>query len=249
MTNQRTNILGIPFDNVRHGEALAVALENINRTHGKPFFIATPNPEMLLAARKNIRFHKVLNETDLNIPDGFGIIMASKMTKHPLKERVTGTDLMQSICEHSPAGTKIFLLGAGHGVAEKTKTKLEQKNPKIKIVGTYSGSPNVMEELSIIKMINDSEAQILFVAFGAPKQELWIARNLHEFKYLRLVMGVGGAFDFIAGHVKRAPEWMRKTGTEWLYRLVKQPSRIRRIFNATIRFPIVFLISKLKKKN
>lgn len=247
MNKERTTILGVPFDNVRHGEALTIALESIAAPRKHPFFIATPNPEMILAARKDFIFREILKNTDLNIPDGIGIILASKLMDNPLKERVTGTDLMQSICEHAPEGTKIFLLGAAPGIAEKTKTTLERKNPNILIVGCYSGSPDREEEKNICSRINDSGAQILFVAFGAPKQEFWISKNIHLLHHVKLAMGVGGAFDFIAGEIRRAPEWMRGMGLEWLFRLIKQPSRIRRIFNATIVFPVLFLISRLKE--
>jgi len=118
----------------------------------------------------------------------------------------------------------------------------------VKIAGTFAGSPSQEEDVNIRKLIDQSEAKILFVAFGAPKQEMWIARNLAHLKHIKVVMGVGGAFDFISGTIKRAPYWMRRIGVEWLYRLIKQPSRIGRIFNATIKFPIVFLGSKFKKR-
>ncbi len=247
MNKERTIILGVPFDNVKHGEALTMALESIGESRKHPFFIATPNPEMILTARKDFIFREILKNTDLNIPDGFGIILASKLTEKPLKERVTGTDLMQSVCDHAPPGTKIFLLGAAPGIAEKARANLERKNPKIHIVGCYSGSPGTEEEKHIIQMINESGAQVLFVAFGAPKQEFWLSKNIHLLHHVKLTMGVGGAFDFIAGEIQRAPDWMRKAGLEWLFRLMKQPSRIKRILNATVVFPVLFLISKLKE--
>lgn len=248
-------ILDIPFDILSQEEALAVVLEKLNHkgsANEKAIFIATPNPEMVLGTRKNPTFKKILQETDLNIADGIGIIWASKMNGTPLPERVTGVDFMQAICKNIPANTKVFLLGAAEGVAEKVKTKLEQKRPSheeagcsTKIVGTYSGSANPSEEEKICALINKSDAEILFVAFGAPKQELWIARNLGNLKKLKLIMGVGGAFDFIADKRKRAPQWMQKLWLEWLYRLIQEPKRIKRIYNATIKFPLTFLKEKL----
>jgi len=246
MNHDRITILGVPFDSIKNTEALALVLEKLTG-HGKHFFIATPNPEMLLEARKNEPFKKILNHTDLNIPDGFGIMLAARMNGKPLKERITGTDLMQAICHHAPEGTKIFLLGAAPGVAEKTKEKLEKYHSHIKVVGTHSGSPAHEEDSHTQHLINESGAELLFVAFGAPKQEMWLARNLSHLTHVKVAMGVGGAFDFIAGVVKRAPYWMRKVGIEWLYRLIKQPSRIGRIFNATIKFPLLFLASKFRK--
>jgi len=245
--SERPKILGVPFDNVNKKEALNTVFKKLD-TNKEQLFIATPNPEILLAARKNEPFQKVLNQTDLNIPDGFGIMLASWLNRTPLKERVTGTDFLQAICNKAPQGTKIFLLGAAPGVAEKTKEVLEKRYPNVKIAGTFAGSPSQEEDVNIRKLIDQSEAKILFVAFGAPKQEMWIARNLAHLKHIKVVMGVGGAFDFISGTIKRAPYWMRRIGVEWLYRLIKQPSRIGRIFNATIKFPIVFLGSKFKKR-
>jgi len=247
MNHERVTILGVPFDNKKNSEVLELILHKLSGT-ARHFFIATPNPEMLLEARKNHEFKKILQQTDLNIPDGFGIMLASKIVKTPLAERVTGTDLMQAICHRAPEGTKIFLLGAAPGIAEKTKETLEKKFPHIKIVGTHSGSPAPEEDQHILQLMNQSGAELLFVAFGAPKQEMWIARNLPHLTHIKIAMGVGGAFDFISGNVKRAPNWMRKIGLEWLYRLIKQPSRIGRIFNATIKFPIIFLFSLFKKR-
>jgi len=273
-TMERPKILGVLFDNVTKKEALERVLKKIwneskNQNHSQNFnqnnhqndsqnndqdragkealFIATPNPEILLEARKNEPFRKILNQTDLNIADGFGIILASWVNKTPLKERLTGTDFMQIICQHAPKETKIFLLGAAPGIAEKTKKELEKRFANIQVVGTCSGSPALEEENHLRQLINKSGAEILFVAFGAPKQEIWIARNLPHLTNIKIAMGVGGAFDFISGTIKRAPTWMRKLGLEWLYRLIKQPSRIGRIFNATIKFPLVFIGSKLKK--
>ncbi len=243
---ERIKILGVPFDSLKNSQALALVLEKIVG-NDKHFFIATPNPEMLLAARKNPAFREVLDRTDLNIPDGFGIMLAARILGKPLKERITGTDLMQAICRHAPEKTKIFLLGAAPGIAEKTGEILENRCPNIAVAGTYGGSPDPDEEGHIRHLINESRAEVLFVAYGAPKQEMWLARNLSHLTHVKIAMGVGGAFDFISGTVKRAPAWMRKLGLEWLYRLVKQPSRIGRIFNATIKFPLVFLASLLRK--
>lgn len=245
---KRVTILNVPFDAVTLQDALEMVLERLKKVERRPFFIATPNPEMLLEARKSLFFRQILQHTDLNIPDGFGIILASKFLRNALPKRVTGTDLMQKICESATSSTKIFLLGAGEGVAENAKLELEKAYPQVKIVGTYSGSPDAEEEKRIQKMITLSEADMLFVAFGAPKQELWLARNLPHLPTVKVAMGVGGAFDFIAGIRKRAPMWMQKIGLEWLYRLIKQPSRIRRIYNATVVFPWIFLKSLLNKK-
>ncbi len=267
-------IFKIRFDNITMKEALKKAL--IFAKDKKQHYICTPNPEILLTAEKNLKYQEVLNKSDLNIADGIGILWAAKFEKitknkkrpaifakwftslssilfYPkyirteLSERVTGTDLMQNICKQAASeNIKVFLLGAADGVAKKVKNILEKKYPKIKIVGTFAGSPTKAEETEIIKRINKTEAQILFVAYGAPAQEFWISRNLKKLKKIRLAIGIGGAFDYIAGIRKRAPKWLQHTGTEWLYRLIQQPSRIKRIYNATVKFPVKVLRKRLR---
>lgn len=231
----RVKILGVRFDNVTIKEALEKALKFAKG--GRKHYICTPNPEMLLEAQKNRKFTKILDRSSLNTPDGFGILLAARFKRTPLKERVTGTDLMREILQ--TCKQKIFLLGANEGVAKKVAEIWNTAN----IVGTFAGSPKASEEHKIREIINDSGAEILFVAYGAPAQEMWIYRNLKYLKTVKLAIGVGGAFDFLAGKVKRAPAWMRKCGLEWLYRLIKEPKRAKRIYNAVVKFPIKFIFS------
>ncbi len=267
----RITILNIPFDRTGELEALGLIVRAANNAHNKTIFIATPNPEMVLSARKNQKFKEILNNTDLNIPDGIGILWAADYLKKTannkskvikvlkgligmlkimirpssftvLPERVTGTDMMELICKNIADSRKIYLLGGTPGIANKTASILKKKW-HTNIVGTNSGSADESAEDEIVKDINRSRADILFVAFGAPKQELWIARNLEKFQSVKVVIGIGGAFDFISGNIKRAPSIMRKLGIEWLYRLILQPSRIKRIINATIVFPLTIIKS------
>lgn len=234
-------ILDIPFDNVTLEEAVQ-QVEKMMNSEGQ-FQIATPNPEMVLEAQKNEPFKKLLQKTALNIPDGMGIIFASKWLKTPLKERVTGTDLMKKIIEKSN-GKKIFLLGAAEKTAEKTAEIFQNKFSKVQIVATHSGSPKKEDKEEIIKKINTSDAEILFVAYGAPAQELWIERNLKKMPKVKIAMGIGGAFDFIAGTRKRATGWMQQIGMEWLYRLIQEPKRIKRMYNAVIKFSFTIIFKK-----
>jgi N-acetylglucosaminyldiphosphoundecaprenol N-acetyl-beta-D-mannosaminyltransferase len=245
MPDERVKIMEIPFDRITQEDALALLLKKLLDPLTKRFFVATPNPEMLLEAQKNPPFKKILQHTDLNIPDGTGVIWASRLNGTPLPERVTGTDLMENLCAKILPETKVFLLGGGRNVAEKVKTTLESRR-KISITGTHSGSASPADDGNIRKLIDAAAPDLLFVAFGAPKQELWLARNLPHLHSVKVAMGVGGAFDFIAGEKKRAPLWMRKTGLEWLFRLIRQPSRIGRIFNATVVFPFVFIRRRLR---
>lgn len=248
-------ILGVPFDDVTLQTAVKKSEEMIEK-NGQ-FQIATPNPEMVLEAQKNEKFLKILQSTALNIPDGIGIVWASKWLSFrgkaaSLSERVTGTDLMEKIIKKSSEKSsplfqkKIFLLGAAERVAEKTKKIFEKKFPEIRITGCESRTPDKKDEENLIQKINDSQTEILFVAYGAPEQELWIARNLHKMPKVKIAIGVGGAFDFFAGIRKRAPKWMQKTGIEWLYRVIQEPRRIKRIYNAVIKFPLSFLFSSKK---
>ncbi|MBI4235729.1 WecB/TagA/CpsF family glycosyltransferase [Candidatus Peregrinibacteria bacterium] len=267
-------ILKVKFANLTLNEAVNKSLEILAK--GKKAYIATPNPELLLIANGNEKYRQILNRSAFNTPDGTGILWAAKFQESAkrrsksiiilkwaasllmtalrpkykygvIAERVTGVDLMNEICKASTKGKyKIFLLGAGENVVEKLKKKLETKNPGINISGIYRGTPDLADEKEIIRRINTSAADILFVAFGSPKQEVWISRNLKYLKSVKLAIGVGGSFDFISGNKKRAPLWMQKTGLEWLFRLIREPKRIKRIYNATIKFPILILKKALK---
>ncbi len=190
-------------------------------------------------------FRSLLQNTTLNIPDGSGLLFASKWTSVPLFERVTGVDTVEAVCSIPHAGP-FFFLGAGEGVAEKAADVLREKFPFVQIAGTYSGSPREEESNEILTRINASQATILFVAFGSPAQEEWIQRHLPKMPSVRVAMGVGGTFDFLSGNVKRAPQWMQEASLEWAWRLFQEPRRIRRIFIATIVFPLLFAWSCLR---
>ncbi|MBI2634849.1 WecB/TagA/CpsF family glycosyltransferase [Candidatus Peregrinibacteria bacterium] len=263
-------ILDIRVDDITLQEATETIIQWTQDNEQR--YVTTPNPEILLESEKNVEFKNALNRADLNIPDGTGILWAAKYQKitengrrkklkwilsllsilffpryirSELRERVTGADLMKNICLKAPKNVvKIFLLGANEGVAERVKEELEKKHKNIEIVGTYSGSPKLEHDSGIIEKINSTTANMLFIAFGAPKQELWIARNLKKLNKIKVAVGVGGTFDFIAGTRKRAPQWLQKIGLEWLYRLIQQPLRIARIYRATIKFPVRVLKSR-----
>lgn len=267
---KRIKILDVQFDVCTKDSALkrvVYVLENRANEIGKQ--IVTPNPEMLLEAQKNAGFKTVLNKSWLSIPDGIGILWAGtfneiaknssgfgralkmffsllglavypKSCTKVFPERITGVDLMESICAVSKE-IPIFLLGAKFGIAEKVKTFLETKYRSINIVGVFSGSPIEDDFIAIQASIAETQPKILFVAYGSPAQEIWISKYLHKLKSVKIAMGVGGAFDFLAGERKRAPRIMQRIGLEWLFRLIQEPSRIKRIYNATIKFPLKIL--------
>ena len=204
----------------------------------KQYQINTPNPEQIVLAQENEEFRLALNKGDLNIPDGTGLVWAinklkakSSMLKARKVERVGGVDLMTELCkEAAKRGKKVFLLGGKGGVAEKAAGELA-KSLKLK-AESHAGAENIKEETEkereeAIKRINAFQPDFLFVAYGAPYQEMWIAKNLPHLK-VKVAMSVGGAFDYISGSVRRAPAWIRRAGFEWLYRLIRQPWRWKR---------------------
>jgi N-acetylglucosaminyldiphosphoundecaprenol N-acetyl-beta-D-mannosaminyltransferase len=198
-----------------------------------------------MIAQQDVNFRNILKRADLCIPDGIGLLWASRWVGQPLPERVTGSDGVPFIAKHaSEQGWKLFFLGAAEGIAEKAANILREQYPNLQIVGTYAGSPSAEDEDELVEMVNASGADILFVGYGAPKQDKWIARNTPRLS-VKMAMGVGGAFDFIAGIIPRAPQWMQNMGLEWLYRLYRQPWRIKRM----MRIPRFMLAVLMQGKN
>jgi N-acetylglucosaminyldiphosphoundecaprenol N-acetyl-beta-D-mannosaminyltransferase len=240
----KTRILGIKIDCLTEKlvmEKIAKLFSNFQK-----FYIVTVNPEFILTAQKDQKFAEILNNAQISIADGIGLVMASKLTKNKIPKRIAGIDLMMKICEYAQKNQKlIYLLGGNVNIAKETKEELIKKFPKLIVAGYDPGilsdeTWTIEKEKEIVHKINNSQADILFVAFGAPKQEKFIAQNLDKMN-IKLAMGVGGSFDFIAKKVPRAPRFLQVIGLEWLFRLFKEPKRIKRIFNAVIVFPVTFL--------
>lgn len=231
-------ILGVRIDAVTLGEARDHLLGFL--ASGQQHHVMTPNPEMLVAAHRDPAFRTLLNQTALNVPDGAGLLWAARRTGGFLPERVTGIDLLSSLLLRLDL-PPVFLLGAAPGVAEKAAQVLRTQHPALRIAGTFSGSPRQEEEDAIAARINASGAGILFVAYGAPGQDFWIHRNLRNMPSVHVAMGVGGAFDFLAGTRKRAPAVFQSLGIEWLWRLLQEPRRLRRIITAVLVFPYLVL--------
>lgn len=212
------------------------------------FKIFTPNPEMIVKAQEDEYFKKVLNTGDLNLCDGMGVRIFTGI------ERVPGVDFMLELCQLAVEKEKrIYLLGSGNDeVVYKVYIKLLKRFSLLKIAG-YDKGPEIEEPLSAgtqaqddsLEKINAVKPDILFVAFGMGKQEKWISENLAKIPSVKIAMGVGGSFDFIAGKAKRAPLFLRRLGLEWVYRLVQEPRRIGRIFNATFKFVYLYFKSKM----
>ncbi len=232
-------ILGVRVDILSRSEATSKVGEFLASDDSHMIF--TPNPEMLVDAQKDSYFKEVLNKGDLNICDGKGIQLVSKEKV----ERIPGVEFLFDICALAEKENKsVYLLGSGSNeVVKECKKKLLEKFPHLKIVGVHRG-PKITNSFDVEKEENEnviddiilSAPDILFVGFGHIKQEKWIYGFLPELPSVKVAMGVGGSFDFIAGKIKRAPKIFRDLGLEWLYRLIREPRRIKRIWKATIIF-------------
>lgn len=221
----KTDILGVQIDNVITEEAIARGIALLD----KPGFhyVVTPNPEFILSAKKDESFRTILNQADLALPDGIGVIYAAKILGRPLKGRATGVDFAQGLmASMAVSGKKLFLLGAKPGVAELAASKLTQTYPTLNICGTHDGY--FTDDAPVVEQIKASGADVIFVCLGAPKQEQWIQKN-GAATGASLAVGLGGCLDVFAGTVQRAPKKMQKYGLEWLYRLYKEPQRIGRM--------------------
>jgi N-acetylglucosaminyldiphosphoundecaprenol N-acetyl-beta-D-mannosaminyltransferase len=224
---RQTSILGVRVDNVNYEQALSIIEGFV--VSGTPHQVVTVNPEFIVTAQSDDDFRRVLNASALALPDGVGLLWAARFLGRPLQERVTGTDTMQRLAAlAAQKDYSLFLLGAAPGVAVETAARLCETYPGLRIVGTHAGSPALEEEDEIVRMIQRAKPDILFVAYGAPQQDKWIARNLERLG-VPVAMGVGGAFDFISGRTKRAPHWVQRLGLEWLHRLCHEPWRWRRM--------------------
>ncbi|HAI98238.1 TPA: acetylglucosaminyldiphospho-UDP acetyl-beta-D-mannosaminyltransferase [Candidatus Peribacteria bacterium] len=203
--------------------------------------VMTPNSEMLVEACRNTAFRKILQAAALNLPDSIGLKWMAHLTGQTLPARVAGVDTVMALLKNLPEEHAVFLLGAAEGVAERAGGVLKKMNPRLKIAGTYAGSPGREDAQTIIDRICQAQPHLLLVAYGAPKQDLWIAEHARVLLSVRVAMGVGGTFDFLAGTAHRAPRWMRSVGLEWLWRVLLEPWRLKRIWNAVVVFPILVM--------
>ncbi len=222
------DILGVPV----HAVTMADTLALVEHYMAEPRLhqIATVNPEFVMAAQSDPDFRRVLHAADLCIPDGVGLLFAARRQGRSLPERVPGSELVYHLAEQAAQhGWPLFLLGAGAGVAAEAARLLVERYPGLVIAGTFAGSPAVEENDDIVQRINESGAALLFVAYGAPKQDKWIAGNRANLPAVRVAVGVGGSLDFVTGRSVRAPAWMQRLGLEWLHRLIREPWRWRRM--------------------
>lgn len=224
---QKQTLLGVGITSASTAEILEYFTEALKKSH-KKVFIVTPNPEILVYAQSHLAYKDKLNSADIALPDGVGIMLASRLLGLGIPERTTGVDFIEELCKVSrEKPLSMGFLGGWQGVAEEAAKCLKLKYPSIDVVFTGMEPPKSMPNMDI-----------LFVAYGYPKQEEWIYENLDSLP-VKAAIGVGGAFDYISGTVPRAPKAFRTIGLEWLFRLIIQPYRWKRQL-ALPRF--VFLI-------
>ncbi len=230
----KISIMDVRINNVTMEEVLSAIEDKIKNK--EKYIIYTPNTEIIMMCQKDEEFLKYMNQSDINIPDGIGLIYAAKIKKLPLKEKVAGYDLSVNMLKLADKkGLKLYAVGGKPGVAEAAMNKVHEEYPNINIVGyhhgyfkgAHLGKGGDDEELRVIEEINAAEPDILFVGFGAKKQEQWIKYNKDKLN-AKILIGNGGTIDGLAGNVKRAPVIFIRLGLEWLYRLIKEPSRINR---------------------
>ena len=205
--------------------------------------VCTVNPEFIIDARSDAAFAAVLRRADLRAPDGVGVLWAAQILGSPISERVTGSDGIYRIAERAARRQwRVFFLGAAPGVALRTAERLRALYPGLLVAGAYDGSPDEAGWAQVVPWLRAAQPDILFVAYGHPKQDFWIDRHRAALP-AAVALGVGGAFDFVAGVTVRAPRWVRRLGLEWLHRLIRQPWRWRRMSKLP-RFVLLVLRQK-----
>lgn len=227
-------ILGTRIDHVSMKQAMQIATDGM--INSPPFVVITPNSEIVVKANEDPILMDIIEHAGLVVPDGIGLVIGSKLVGEPLPQRVTGIDLMDRLLAYATDhGSRVFFLGGKPSIAERAAEKVIEKYRTINIVGTHhgyfkgihTGDPEHPEELALVDRIKDLDVDMLFVAMGAPNQEFFIDHYKDRLG-AKMLMGVGGSLDVISGTVKRAPEIWQKIGMEWLYRLLKEPWRIKR---------------------
>lgn len=241
----RTFLLGVGITNATKIEVLEFIYTGLQKP-GEKYYVVTPNPELLVLASKDKEYKNILNGAKLALPDGVGVMLGAQIIGNPLKERITGVDLVKSLCNYiSERPITVGFLGGGANVAVKTSECLKVLYPGLKVEFASQEWSDKLENLPAGRQ--DTKVDILFVAFGSPKQEIWIKNNLKDLP-VKVVIGVGGAFDFISGKIPRAPKFLRSLGFEWLFRLIIQPWRIKRQLSL-IKFVYLVIREKFIKDN
>ncbi|HST21118.1 MAG TPA: WecB/TagA/CpsF family glycosyltransferase [Blastocatellia bacterium] len=236
-----SRIAGIAVDNLTEDETLA-AIDRL-LTDGEPHYMCVVNAAKVVAASRDEKLRRVITQADIITADGMSVVWASRLLGQPLQERVTGIDLFERLIEHAARrGLSVYLLGAREQSVRGVVERFTAKHPALRVAGYRNGYFNAEESEKIIEDIHSSAADLLFVAMGSPEQEYWISSNLAR-TGVRFALGVGGSFDHLSGHARRAPQWMQRAGLEWFYRLLSEPRRLwRRYLIGNTRF--IHLVAK-----
>lgn len=235
------DVVGIPIQNVTMAEAVADVSAFTDAKENK--IVVTPNAEILQLCVENAEVREIVKSADYIIPDGIGVVRAASMLGTPLKGKVAGCDLAWNLLgEMEKKGKRLFLLGAKPGVAAAAAEKMKEKYPGLLVAGIQDGY--FKEDAPVIQAINAADADVLFVCLGVPKQEKWMTEHKNELS-VGVMMGLGGSLDVFAGTVKRAPKIFIKLGLEWLYRLLKEPWRAKRMMKLPKFF---FSVTRYKKQ-
>ena len=235
----RIDVLGVGFDDLTRENAIELCKKLIDEHRAA--YMATPNPEIVMAAWENGELMDALADADLVIPDGIGVVKAAKILGTPLKERLPGIEIGEAILRYlAESGKSAFLLGAKPGVAELAAEQIKKKYPGINICGTNDGY--FKEDAPVVAKINAARPDFLMVCLGAPKQEIWMSRNAPMLD-VGLMAGLGGSLDVFAGTVERAPKVWQELNLEWLYRCIKEPWRFKRI----AKLPLFLVKAWLKR--
>jgi len=241
------SIFNVPIE----GENVQTILDQVSHTK-RGLWIITANPEILLEARRNARYKEIIRQADTRTVDGFGLLLALKMLRRPVS-RLTGVELAEHLLQYAwKRGLRVGFFGGEGGEALDAAKEIRESYAGLQLHVeegarvSLEGEEDAATEEARMRMIQFGP-DILLVALGAPRQESWIAKHRQDFPELKAIVGVGGTFTFWAGRIQRAPLWMRSFGLEWLWRLIQEPKRWRRIWNAAIVFPACFFHDKFLK--
>ena len=250
MLKKTVNLFGLNFTDIPISRATELAKVSLLSGEGRVFF--TPNLEMLEEARRDVKTRDLLNSASVLLPDGVGVLIASKLIGAPIENKVPGIDFgvgLIDIAENE--GAKVFLLGGKSGVAKKAAKRLMKKHPKLHICGIHNGYFDKEEENAIVKKIKKAEPDILIVCMGFPRQEQFIYAHREEFSQIKIIACLGGALDVWAGRKIRAPYFVRKINLEWAWRMVIEPQRVVRVAKSlpALAFALGHEFQKIVKKN
>ena len=235
----KINILGVAFDALTLGEAEERA--DALLCSGAGGYIVTANPEIVLRCREDAAYAAAVNGAKLVLADGVGDLCAARILGTPLPGRVAGADLVPRLLARlAERGGSVFLYGARPGVAERAGESLQSACPGLRIAGTENGY--ISDETALLEALEREKPDLLLLGLGAPRQELWMARNRQKIN--AVMIGVGGLLDVFAGDIPRAPKAWQRLGLEWLYRLLREPRRFKRV----IRLPKILLLALRERR-